>query len=151
MVKVSKILLLSYLGFLKTLQRHFLFCLSRLKGSLFFENTRRPSAKSLLESPYFPPTVRSSYLFLAPLQLLSEDGSRIRYAASFAKRGALKAMGACAAEMCAPYCLSLMVTPLSDADAEWAYILLKEFLRCLNPEAVKALVLPAIQKILQAS
>lgn len=112
---------------------------------------RRPSAKSLLESPYFPTTVRSSYLFLAPLQLLSKDGSRIRYAASFAKRGALKAMGAFAAEMCAPYCLALIVTPLSDVEAEWAYIILKEFLRCLNTEAIKTLVVPAIKKILQGT
>jgi len=43
------------------------------------------------------------------------------------------------------------VTPLSDTEAEWAFILLKEFIKCLTPKAVKALVLPAIQKILQAS
>uniref|UniRef100_A0A2N9EIF4 BEACH domain-containing protein n=1 Tax=Fagus sylvatica TaxID=28930 RepID=A0A2N9EIF4_FAGSY len=72
---------------------------------------RRPSAKSLLDSPYFPMT----------------------------------------AEMCAPYCLPLVVTPVSDTEAEWSYILLKEFIKCLTPKAVKALVLPAIQKILQAS
>lgn len=111
---------------------------------------RRPSAKSLLESPYFPKTVKSSYLFLAPLQLLAKDGSRLHYAANFAKQGALKAMGTFAAEMCAPYCLPLVVNPLSDTEAEWAYILLKEFLKCLKPNAVKTLVLPAIQKILQA-
>ncbi|KAK9287648.1 hypothetical protein L1049_016085 [Liquidambar formosana] len=112
---------------------------------------RRPSAKSLLESPYFPKTVKSSYLFLAPLQLLAKDGSRLHYAANFAKQGALKAMGTFAAEMCAPYCLPLVVNPLSDTEAEWAYILLKEFLKCLKPNAVKTLVLPAIQKILQAT
>lgn len=149
-LKASK-LLLSYLSFRKTLRLFvFLFIKSKV-FLLIFKIIRRPSAKSLLESPYFPTTVRSSYLFLAPLQLLSKDGSRVRYAASFAKRGALKAMGAFAAEMCAPYCLALIVTPLSDVEAEWAYIILKEFLRCLNPEAVKTLVLPAIQKILQAS
>lgn len=60
-------------------------------------------------------------------------------------------MGAFAAEMCAPYCLTIVVTPLSDTEAEWAFILLKEFIKCLIPKAVKALVLPAIQKILQAS
>eukprot|EP00261_Vitis_vinifera_P034416 XP_019075659.1 PREDICTED: protein GFS12 isoform X2 [Vitis vinifera] len=112
---------------------------------------RRPSAKSLLESPYFLTTVRSSYLFVAPLQLLAKDGSRLRYAANFAKQGALKAMGAFGAEMCAPYCLPLVVAPLSDTEAEWAYILLKEFLKCLKSKAVKSLVLPAIQKILQAT
>ncbi|RVW55965.1 Protein GFS12 [Vitis vinifera] len=96
---------------------------------------RRPSAKSLLESPYFLTTVRSSYLFVAPLQLLAKDGSRLRYAANFAKQGALKAMGAFGAEMCAPYCLPLVVAPLSDTEAEWAYILLKEFLKCLKSKA----------------
>ncbi|XP_030949259.1 protein GFS12-like [Quercus lobata] len=112
---------------------------------------RRPSAKSLLDSPYFPATVKSSYLFLSPLQLLAKDGSHLIYAANFAKQGALKKMGTFAAEMCAPYCLPLVVTPLSDTEAEWAYILLKEFIKCLTPKAVKALVLPAIQKILQTT
>ncbi|KAF9674335.1 hypothetical protein SADUNF_Sadunf10G0116600 [Salix dunnii] len=112
---------------------------------------RRPSAKSILESPYFPATVKSAYLFIAPLQLLANDGSRLQYAANFAKQGALKAMGTLATEMCAPYCLPLVVSPLSDIEAEWAYVLLKEFLKCLTPKAVKDLILPAIQKILQAS
>lgn len=112
---------------------------------------RRPSAKSLLESPYFPATIRSSYLFLAPLQLLAKDGSRLCYTANFAKQGALKEMGTFAAEMCAPYCLPFVANPLSDTEAEWAYIMLKEFLKCLKPKAVKALILPAIQKILQAT
>ncbi|KAE8731018.1 S-adenosylmethionine synthase family protein [Hibiscus syriacus] len=113
--------------------------------------TRRPSAKSLLESPFFPSTVKSVYLFTAPLQLLATDGSRHQYAANFAKQGALKTMGTLAAEMCAPYCLPLASTPLSDAEAECAYTLLKEFIKCLTPKSVKALVLPVIQKILQAS
>ncbi|TQD83516.1 hypothetical protein C1H46_030897 [Malus baccata] len=112
---------------------------------------RRPSAKCLLESPYFPTTVKASYLFLAPLQLLAKGGSCLQYAANFAKQGVLKAMGTFAAEMCAPYCLSFVVTPLSDTEAEWAYILLKEFIKSLTPKAVKTLVLPAIQKILQVA
>ncbi|XWS08435.1 hypothetical protein CRYUN_Cryun40dG0002300 [Craigia yunnanensis] len=112
---------------------------------------RRPSAKCLLESSYFPSTVKSVYLFAGPLQLMAKDGSRLQYAANFAKQGALKAMGTLAAEMCAPYCLTLASAPLSDAEVEWAYILLKEFITCLTPKAVKASVLPAIQKILQAS
>ncbi|KAM1086438.1 protein GFS12 [Malus sylvestris] len=112
---------------------------------------RRPSAKCLLESPYFPTTVKASYLFLAPLQLLAKGGSCLQYAANFAKQGVLKAMGTFAAEMCAPYCLSFVVTPLSDTEAEWAYILLKEFIKSLTPKAVKTLVLPAIQKILQTT
>ncbi|XP_058209044.1 protein GFS12 isoform X1 [Rhododendron vialii] len=112
---------------------------------------RRPSAKCLLESPYFATTVRSSYLFLAPLQLLAKDGLRLHYAANFAKQGAFKAMGPFAAEMCASYCLPLVLTSLSDIEAEWAYTLLKELLKCLKPNAVKTLILPAIQKILQAS
>ncbi|KAF2312691.1 hypothetical protein GH714_039650 [Hevea brasiliensis] len=110
---------------------------------------RRPSAKSVLESPYFPTTVKSSYLFIAPLQLLASDGSRLQYAANFAKQGALKAMGAFAAEMCAPYCLPFVVNPQSEIEAEWAYVLLKDFIKCLTPKAVKTLILPAIQKILQ--
>ncbi|GAY35570.1 hypothetical protein CUMW_017090 [Citrus unshiu] len=84
--------------------------------------TRRPSAKSLLESPYFPSTVKSSYLFVAPLQLIARHGSRLQYAANFAKQGALKAMGSFAAERCALYCLPLVATPLSDAEAECAYV-----------------------------
>ncbi|XP_076903267.1 protein GFS12-like [Bidens hawaiensis] len=110
---------------------------------------RRPSIKSLLESPYFPATVRSSYLFLAPLQLLSKDGSRIHYVSNYAKSGALKLMGNFAAEMCAPHCLPLLLKPLSDTEAECAYVILKDFLKCLNLKAVKTLILPVIQKILQ--
>ncbi|XP_038721856.1 protein GFS12 isoform X2 [Tripterygium wilfordii] len=110
---------------------------------------RRPSVKSLLESPYFTGKVRSVYLFVAPLQLLAKDGSRLHFAASFAKEGALRAMGTTAAEMCAPYCLPLVMGPLSDIEAEWAYVLLQEFIKCLTPKAVKALVLPAIRRILQ--
>ncbi|XP_010672618.2 protein GFS12 isoform X2 [Beta vulgaris subsp. vulgaris] len=112
---------------------------------------RRPSAKTLLESPYFPATVKSTYLFVAPLQLLAKDGSRLHYAANFAKKGALRAMGTFAAEICATYCLPLLHNSLSDAEVEWAYILLKETLKCLQPKAVKRLVLPSIRKILQAT
>ncbi|XP_047323104.1 protein GFS12 [Impatiens glandulifera] len=112
---------------------------------------RRPSAKCLLESPYFTKVVKSCFLFLAPLQLLAKDGSCLCYAASFAKQGALKAMGTFAAEKCASYCLSFTVVPLSDAEAEYAYVLLKEFLKCLKEDAVKTIVVPAIQKILQAT
>ncbi|XP_022999796.1 protein GFS12 isoform X1 [Cucurbita maxima] len=111
--------------------------------------TRRPSAKNILESPCFPATIKSCYLFLAPLQILAKDVTRLRYAANFAKQGALKAMGEFAAEMCAPYCLPLILAPQSDAEVEWAYVLLKEFLKCLMSKAVKTLVLPVIQKILQ--
>lgn len=113
--------------------------------------TRRPSAKNILESPYFPATIKSCYLFLAPLQLLAKDATRLRYVANFAKQGALKAMGDFAAEMCAPYCMPLILTPQTGADVEWAYVLLKEFLKCLMPKAVKTLVLPVIQKILQVT
>ncbi|KAJ8766259.1 hypothetical protein K2173_022318 [Erythroxylum novogranatense] len=113
--------------------------------------TRRPSTKSILESCFFPTTVKSSYLYVAPLQLLAKDGSRLTYAANFAKQGALKAMGTFAAEMCAPYCLPLVVRPQSDSEAESAYILLKEFIKCLTPKAVRTLILPAIQKILQTT
>ncbi|KAI4335056.1 hypothetical protein L6164_013738 [Bauhinia variegata] len=112
---------------------------------------RRPSAKTLLESPYFPKTVQSTYLFLAPLQLLAKDETRLRYAANFAKQGALREMGTVAAEMCAPYCLSLVGNCVTDTEAEWAYILLKEFLKCLTAEGVKTLILPTIQKILQTT
>uniref|UniRef100_A0A2P2K6P1 Putative inactive serine/threonine-protein kinase lvsG isoform X1 n=1 Tax=Rhizophora mucronata TaxID=61149 RepID=A0A2P2K6P1_RHIMU len=113
--------------------------------------TRRPSAKSILESPFFPTTVKSSYLFIAPLMLLANDGSRLQYAANFAKQGALKAMGTFAAEMCAPYCLPLVMRPQSDAEAECAYVLLKELIKCVTPKAVKTLILPTIQKILQTT
>lgn len=111
---------------------------------------RRPSVHCLLESPYFPATVRSAYLFLAPLQLLAKEGSRLCYAANFAKQGGLKAMGPFAAEMCAPYCLPLLLT-LSDTDAELAYTLLSEFLKCLKPKAVRKLIISIIRKILQAT
>ncbi|ONM31865.1 Protein GFS12 [Zea mays] len=112
---------------------------------------RRPSAKHLLESSYFPPSVRSAYMFLAPLQVLSTSRERIKYAAKLASEGALKAMGEFAAEMCAPYCLSLLSSSLSDVDTESALSLLKEFLGSLTIQATKDLVLHIIQKILQAS
>ncbi|CAN7140768.1 unnamed protein product [Brassica rapa subsp. narinosa] len=109
---------------------------------------RRPSAKSLLNSPYFSATVKSAYLFAAPLHLLAKGGTRLYYAASFAKQGALKAMGSFVAEMCAAYCLPLVTTLLSDNECEWAYVLIKEFTKYLTPVAVQRLVLPSIQKIL---
>uniref|UniRef100_K7LL71 BEACH domain-containing protein n=1 Tax=Glycine max TaxID=3847 RepID=K7LL71_SOYBN len=112
---------------------------------------RRPSAKILLESPYFPNTVKSSYLFLAPLQLVAKDETRLRYAANLAKHGALREMGTFATEMCTTYCLPLIVTAVSDTEAEWAYMLLKEFMKCLTVQAVKTLILPTIQKILQTT
>ncbi|KAJ1283617.1 hypothetical protein BS78_03G141800 [Paspalum vaginatum] len=111
---------------------------------------RRPSARHLLESSYFPPSVRSAYMFLAPLQVLCSSRKRIKYAAKLASEGALKAMGELAAEMCAPYCLSLVSSSLSDIDTEPALSLLKEFLRSLTIQATKDLVLHVIQKILQA-
>ncbi|TVU21077.1 hypothetical protein EJB05_30691, partial [Eragrostis curvula] len=83
---------------------------------------RRPSAKHLLESPYFPPSVRSAYMFLAPLQVLCTSRERIKYVAKLASEGALEAMGKFAAEMCAPYCLSLISSSLSDVDTESAFL-----------------------------
>lgn len=117
----------------------------------YFFLYRRPSAKCLLESQYFPPSIRSAYLFLAPLQLIAKPESRIQYAAKIANKGGLKVMGAFTAEMCAPYCLSLIMSSSSDVEAESALFLLKELLRCLSSRAIVALILPAIQKILQAS
>lgn len=113
-----------------------------------FEKIRRPSAKCLLNSPYFSATVKSAYLFAAPLHLLAKGGTRLYYAASFAKQGALKAMGPFVAEMCAVYCLPLATTLLSDDECEWAYVLIKELTKYLTPMAVQRLVLPSIQKIL---
>ncbi|XP_061376167.1 protein GFS12-like, partial [Gastrolobium bilobum] len=112
---------------------------------------RRPSAKILLESPYFSKIVKSSYLFLAPLQLVAKHETRLRYAANLANQGALREMGTFAAEICATYCLPLVLNSVNDIEAEWAYILLKEFMKCLTTQAVKTLILPAIQKILQTT
>lgn len=92
--------------------------------------------------------MKSAYLFAAPLHLLAKGGTRLYYAASFAKQGALKAMGTFVAEMCASYCLPLVTTPLSDHECELAYVLIKEFTKSLTPMAVQKLVLPSIQKIL---
>ncbi|KAL6850326.1 hypothetical protein ACP4OV_020953 [Aristida adscensionis] len=113
------------------------------------EWTRRPSVKHLFESPYFPPSVRSAYMFLSPLQILCTSRDRLKYAAKLANEGALKAMGGFAAEVCAPYCLALISSSLSDIDTESALSLLKEFLKCLSIQATKELVLHIIQKILQ--
>lgn len=123
-------------------------CVTDFLLSLLFEKFRRPSAKSLLNSPYFSATVKSAYLFAAPLHLLAKGGTRLYYAASFAKEGALKAMGSFVAEMCAAYCLPLVTSLLSDNECEWAYVLIKEFTKYLTPVAVQRLVLPSIQKIL---
>ncbi|GFP81243.1 pentatricopeptide repeat-containing protein at3g06430 chloroplastic [Phtheirospermum japonicum] len=90
-------------------------------GKPLFGVGSRPSAKCLLESPYFPKSVKSSYLFLASFHLLAKDESRLQYVATFAKRGALKAMGAFGVEMCAPFCLPLIVASAADTEAEWAY------------------------------
>ncbi|KAB8081228.1 hypothetical protein EE612_002250 [Oryza sativa] len=109
---------------------------------------RRPLAKHLLESQYFPPSVRSAYMFLAPLQLICTPRDRLKYVAKLASEGTLRAMGECAAEMCAPYCLPLVSPSLSDIDT--ALALLKEFVKCLSVQATKDLILHIIQKILQA-
>uniref|UniRef100_A0A0E0JHV8 Protein kinase domain-containing protein n=1 Tax=Oryza punctata TaxID=4537 RepID=A0A0E0JHV8_ORYPU len=93
---------------------------------------RRPLAKHLLESQYFPPSVRSAYMFLAPLQLICTPRDRLKYVAKLASEGTLRAMGEFAAEMCAPYCLPLVSPSLSDIDTEFALALLKEFVKCLS-------------------
>ncbi|XP_040378443.1 protein GFS12 isoform X2 [Oryza brachyantha] len=111
---------------------------------------RRPLAKHLLESQYFPPSIRSAYMFLAPLQLICKSRDRLKYVAKLASEGTLKAMGEFAAEMCAPYCLPLVSPSLSDVDTEFALALLKEFVKCLSVQATKDLILHIIQKILQA-
>ncbi|GJN05367.1 hypothetical protein PR202_ga22988 [Eleusine coracana subsp. coracana] len=98
---------------------------------------RRPSAKHLLQSPYFPPSVQSAYMFLAPLQVLCTSRERIKYVAKLASEGALEAMGKFAAEMCAPYCLSLVSSSLPDVDTESAFLLLKEFLKSLSTQATE--------------
>ncbi|KAL6621216.1 hypothetical protein ACP70R_033648 [Stipagrostis hirtigluma subsp. patula] len=123
---------------------------SKRPKSQIAEWTRRPSAKHLFESPYFPPSVRSAYMFLSPLQVLCKPRDRLKYVAKLASEGAVKAMGEFAAEMCAPYCLALVSSSFSDVDTESALPLLKEFLKCLNIQATKGLVLQIIQKILQA-
>lgn len=112
---------------------------------------RRPSAKALMESPYFPSTVRSAYLFLAPLYLMGSKSSCLQYAAKLAREGTLVSMGTLAAEMCATSCLPLILAPESDFDVEAAVQLLKDFLRSLKPQAAKSLLLPSIQKILQGA
>lgn len=117
-----------------------------LSSSLFF---RRPSAKCLLESQYFPPTVRAAYLFLSPFHLLAKTGHRLQYAAKLASKGALRAMGTHAVEMCTSFCLPVIMSASSNVEAESALCLLREFLKCLNAEAIKILILPSIQKILQ--
>lgn len=144
--RLSKIMvfLLMYSTFLSCLWSYF------LSSLWLFDFVRRPSAKYLLESQYFPPSVRSAYMFLAPLQLSSKSKYRLQYAAKLASEGALKLMGSFAAEMCAPYCLPLVKSPLSDAESESALCLLREFLKCLKNQAAKELILPIIQKILQA-
>ncbi|KAK1291765.1 hypothetical protein QJS10_CPB17g00930 [Acorus calamus] len=76
-----------------------------VKEAIQKEWRRRPSAKYLLESPFFPSTVRSVYLFLAPLHLLAKNGSHLQYAARLASAGALKAMGIFATEI-APHKIS---------------------------------------------
>ncbi|KAG0473397.1 hypothetical protein HPP92_015254 [Vanilla planifolia] len=111
---------------------------------------RRISARYFLESPYFSPSVRGVFV-LAPLQLLSRPGYRLQYAAKLASEGALKTMGPYATEKCVPYILPLVMTALSDSEAESAMCLLKEFFKCLNSRATRKFILPIIQKILQAS
>ncbi|VAI88898.1 unnamed protein product [Triticum turgidum subsp. durum] len=74
---------------------------------------RRPCSKHLLESPYFPPSVRSAYMFLAPLQLLCTSGDRLKYVTKLASEGTLKAMGEFAAE--APEYSHLKVSLLQDS------------------------------------
>jgi len=64
--------------------------------------------------------------------------------------GDLRKMGAFATEMSATHCLPFRVNAVIDTEVEWAYILVKELMKCLAAQAVKILILPTIQKILQA-
>ncbi|KAJ4796992.1 beige/BEACH domain protein [Rhynchospora pubera] len=112
---------------------------------------RRPSAKCLLDTKYFPQTIRSAYAFLAPLQINCRPNLRLKYASMLASKGALKAMGSLAAEACAPFCVQLILTPLPDAEADTVVSLLGELLKCLTSHSSRDLILPAIQKILQAA
>ncbi|WOL15766.1 protein GFS12 isoform X2 [Canna indica] len=122
-----------------------------VEASIHRDWRRRPSAKCFIESPYFSASVRTAYLFLAPFQLLANTGCCFQYAAKLASQGAIRSMGAFAAEMCASFCLPLVTSSLSDIETESLLCLLKEFLNCLSSQAINALVLPMIQKILQAS
>ncbi|XP_078435452.1 protein serine/threonine kinase isoform X2 [Wolffia australiana] len=110
---------------------------------------RRPSAKSILESEYFSPGTRSVYSFVAPIHYLSTSTSRLQYASKLGNKGALRAMGPLAVEMCAPFCLPLILSPLSDAESEASISLLSDFMRSLKFPAVKFLIVPIIQRILQ--
>lgn len=67
-----------------------------------------------------------------------------------AAKGVLKAMGSVAAEACVPFCVQLILADLPDAEAATAVSLLRELLRCLTSQASRDLILPVIQKIIQA-
>ncbi|XP_002990350.2 protein GFS12 [Selaginella moellendorffii] len=110
---------------------------------------RRPSAEKLLESPFFPPVVRSAYTFLSSFHFLASNHDRLFYAAKMAQQSAFALMGPVASELCAPACLSVIAHPYNDLDPMAVIILLKSLLQVLKQQASRRLLLPVVQSILQ--
>lgn len=103
----------------------------------------------LLKSPFFSNQIRAVYSFLAPLHSLEHQHERLQYAATMAELGTFQNIGCAATEMAAPCCLSLVVSPYPGIDPTEVVCLLRGLLRAMQPHAVKKLIVPVIQQLLQ--
>lgn len=110
---------------------------------------RRLSASGLLESPFFPPTVRAVHSFLSVLHLLESKGGRLEFVAKLANQRAFLLMGPLAARKCISSCLLLLVLPCECNHVQAWMDFLRASLVALKPHDINALLVPTIQTLLQ--
>ncbi|KAI5077475.1 hypothetical protein GOP47_0007299 [Adiantum capillus-veneris] len=110
---------------------------------------RRICAARLLESPFFPPTVRTVHSFVSLLYLMDDQKSRLEVVARLASHGAFILMGSVAAKKCICFGLSSLVLPSENIPVQECIAFLNAALLSLKPHDAKTLLIPVIQHFLQ--
>ncbi|KAJ7561165.1 hypothetical protein O6H91_03G016900 [Diphasiastrum complanatum] len=114
------------------------------------ESSRRPTAQMLLDSPFFPASIRLVYDFLSTLECFSTTQERWEYVAQKSQEGAFQSMGSTAAEICAASCFSLITPPYECLDSGAIIDFLQSMLQSMKPNASKWLLVPVVQRLLQS-